>query len=587
MHSPGTDRPAANVAETDNVTATASDSAASAAVGASGTTRRWWRPDPAGAFAGLAFAMLSVTPSLLPRPALLQGALAAVAFAVGYLVGVLLLALLRRLRGEKALRDGSPNGAARARPRRWSLFYLLIWAAALLVFSTVAVTWQNEVRRLVSMPPLGGADVGAFFSAFLPLAVLLVLAGKATLGMYRGLRSALASPLAGLAAATVVAACVGGLVAIVMASVDGIYLERNGSPDADLAEPASTYRSAGPGSAVAWQTLGRHGAAFVGGGPSAQQIAELTGEPALEPIRVYAGLASAPTIEDRAALVVAELERTGAFDRSVLVVATATGSGWLEPQTVDAIEYLHSGDTAIASMQYAYTPSWVSFVFDPDAPVEAARVLFEAVEQRWLELPEGSRPMLISYGLSLGAHGGQAVFANLDDLRARTDAALFVGSPNGSELWQTLQAQRDPGSPVWQPVLDGGEAVRWISRVGDEANLPGPWQRPRVLYLQHATDPVTWLSPQLLFRPPEWLEAGQRSPDVSPSMRWIPVVTALQVTIDMLGGEAVPAQYGHNFGDVVVTGWREVVGDAGLDAAALARVQAEIESYAPIPSYVE
>lgn len=572
-----------NSAATDHSAASVADGLASGAA----AMRAWWRPDPAGAFAGLAFAVLSVTPSLLPRPAVLQGALAAVAFAVGYLVGVLLRVLLRRVLSGKVLSDRVPNSGARAMRRRWWVIYLVLWAVSLLVFSALAVTWQNEVRRLVSMPPLGGADIGGFFLAFLPLATLLVLAGRATLGMHRSLRRHLHALVAGLAVTAAVMVCVGGLVSIAMVSIDGIYLQRNGAPDADIAEPASAYRSAGPISAVEWQTLGRHGAAFVGGGPSAQQIADLTGGPALEPIRVYAGLASAPTIEDRAALIVAELERTGAFDRSVLVVATTTGSGWLEPQTVDAIEYLHGGDTAIASMQYAYTPSWVSFVFDPDAPVEAARVLFEAVEQRWLEVPEGSRPMLVSYGLSLGAHGGQAVFADLDDLRARTDAALFVGSPNGSALWQTLQAQRDSGSPVWQPVLDEGEEVRWISRAGDETKLTGPWRFPRVLYLQHATDPVTWLSPQLLFRSPEWLEAEQRSPDVSPSMRWIPVVTALQVTIDMLGGEAVPAQFGHNFGDVVVTGWREVAGDAGLDAAAIARIQAEIESYAPIPSYVE
>ena len=286
---------------------------------------------------------------------------------------------------------------------------------------------------------------------------------------------------------------------------------------------------------------------------------------------MYAGLASAPTVQERADLIVAELERTGAFDRAVLVVATTTGSGWLEPQAVDAIEYLQGGDTAIAAMQYAYTPSWVSSVFDPDAPLESARVLFATIEARWSRLPEGRRPLLLSYGLSLGAHGSQGVFADLADLRDRVDGALFAGSPNGSPLWRTLQAQRDPGSPAWQPVLDGGREVRWISRAGDEDLLAGPWERPRVLYLQHATDPVTWLSADLLFQP-----------DVSPSMQWIPIVTALQVVVDMLGGEAVPALHGHNFGDVAVTGWRQVAGDAGLDAAAIARIRAEIESYAPI-----
>ncbi len=541
--------------------------------------RRWWAPDAVGSLAGLGLAILSVTPSLLPRPAVLQGAIAAVAFSIGYLAGVALWSLLRLL-----LRRGTERWTP---SRGWWIVYGVVWVAAIAVLSALTLRWQNEVRRLVEMPPLDGADIAGFLLGFLPPTLLLLGAGKATHGLFRSLRRTIGTALAALSSTVVVASVVAALVLAVMVAVDGIYLARNEHPDAGVQEPASAHRSAGPDSAVSWNTLGRHGAAFVGGGPTAEEIAALTGLPTVEPIRVYAGLESAPTTRERARLVVEELERTGAFERAVLVVATTTGSGWLEPQTVDAIEYLHGGDTAIAAMQYAYTPSWVSFLFDPDAPVEAARVLFAAVEERWLTLPEDDRPLLLSYGLSLGAHGSQAVFADLAEVRARTDGAMFVGSPDGSELWRALQAARDAGSPVWQPVLHEGREVRWISRAGDESRLPGPWAEPRVLYLQHATDPVTWLSPELLLRSPEWLEPGQRGEDVSPAMRWIPVVTAVQVTVDMLGGEAVPARHGHNFGDVVVTGWRQIAGDAGLDPAALARVQAEIESYAPIPPYAE
>ncbi len=543
------------------------------------THRRWWRLDLAGSALGLLFAVLSVTPSLLPRPAVLQGALAGVSFAVGYLVGALLWAVLRRL----LWREGT---VPRFR-RGWWVLYAALWIIAVALLSTLALGWQNEVRGLVSMPPLDGGDLSGFLFAFLPLAALLVLAGKAVRGMHSALSRRMGSLLASGVSAIVVAGLLAGLVFAAVAAVDRIYLDRNALPEAEAREPESAFRSAGRDSAVQWQSLGRHGAAFVGGGPTSAEISELTGRPALDPIRVYAGLASAPTVRDRADLVVAELERTGAFEREVLVVATTTGSGWLEPQTVDAVEYLYGGNTAIAAMQYAYTPSWVSFVFDPDAPVEAARVLFDAIETRVQQLPDGERPRLLAYGLSLGAHGSQAVFEGLTDLRARTNGALFVGSPNGSTLWQTLQAEREPGSPAWQPVREAGREVRWVSRPGDERLLPGPWEEPRVLYLQHATDPVTWLSPRLLFASPDWLEPEQHSPDVSPAMRWIPVVTALQVTVDMLMGEAVPASYGHNYGDVVVTAWQQVVGDSGLDGSAIARIQAEIETYAPIPLHEE
>lgn len=328
---------------------------------------RLWVPSLAGSLGGLVAAVLSVTPSLLPRPASLQGVLAALAFGVGYLMGVLVwgavrAALLRRF--------------ALPRPGRNSwITYALVWLVAVIALPSLALHWQNEIRHLVSMEPLNGLSVGAFLGTFIPLTLLFLLIGKGVRGLYRRFARRLRSPLAVLLTAGTVAAGLALVVAGALAGVDRIFYASNHGPEEGVAEPASTYRSAGEGSAIAWDTLGRHGTAFIGGGPSAAKITEITGQPAKEPIRVYAGLESAPTTQARADLVVKELERTGALQRKVLMVATTTGSGWLEAQTVDSLEYLFGGDTAIASMQYAYTPSWVSFVFDPDAPVDASRAL--------------------------------------------------------------------------------------------------------------------------------------------------------------------------------------------------------------------
>lgn len=541
--------------------------------------RPWWLIDPAGSLLGFVAAVCSVTPSLLPRPTTLQGVLTGIAFAIGYLLAVAIWSIVCALLRGKARQNMIP--------RRWWYIYAAVWGLAIAVLSSLAVMWQNEVRSLVSMQPLDGSDLAGFLFAFLPTVIILLLAGKGVRVMYLRFRRRTETPVAALLSTGIVTIAVGGLILGAVAGVDRVYHDRNAHPDSEAVQPVSEHRSAGPGSAIAWETLGRHGAAFVSGGPDAADIESLTGAEAREPVRVYAGLESAPTVEERAALVVDGLERTGAFERSVLVVATTTGSGWLEPQTMDALEYLHGGDTAIAAMQYAYTPSWVSFVFDPDAPVETARVLFDAVEARWEQLPENDRPQLIAYGLSLGAHGSQAVFTGVADLRSRADGALFVGSPNGSPLWRTLQTQRDVGSPAWQPVLNEGREVRWISQAGDENALTEPWTEPRVLYLQHATDPVTWLSPELLWRAPEWLDPAQRSPDISPAMRWIPIVTGLQVTVDMLVGEAVPASYGHNYGDVVLTAWQQITPDTSVDTQVIDRIQAEIESYSSIPRYEE
>lgn len=534
-------------------------------------TRRWWHLDPGGVLIGLALVALSVTPSLLPRPAILQGVLAGAAFGIGYALGALIW---------WAIRSAIPwRPTPRARRAFW-WGVLALAATILLLIGLAAVGWQNEVRALVEVAPLDAVSIGAFLVGALVTAVVLVAIGRGVARMTRHLVRLVGPAVGGLGATAVVTAGILLLGMAVVTAIDAIYADRNGAPDAQLVEPASDYRSAGSLSLVAWSDLGRHGGTFVAGGPTAAEITALTGVEAVEPVRVYVGLGNAATIAERAELAVAELRRTGAFERELLVVATTTGSGWLEDQAVDAVEYLHAGDTAIVAVQYAYTPSWVSFLFDPDAPVAAARATFEAVYAEWSTRPVDSRPRLVTYGLSLGAHGGQEVFADLADLRERTDGALFVGSPASATLWQELQSARDAGSPAWQPVLDGGEQVRWMSRPGDTERLPSAWAEPRVLYLQHATDPITWLTPELLWSSPEWLEPDQRGADVSPSMRWIPVITALQVTIDMLMGQSVPARHGHNFGDVMVDGWRAVTGDAGLTPAALDALRTEIASSA-------
>lgn len=539
--------------------------------------QNWWRLDPGGVVLGFVLAALSLTPSLLPRPALLQGVIAGLSFAVGYAVGALLLALARPL-----LRRATTWRPTSVTVRRAWIGFGIVALGLGIWYGLLAIGWQNEVRMLVELPPVDGIAIAAFFLGAVPVAVICLLIGRGIRGLYRA-TARLVGPALGFAGSALLVVLGGGvLVAVIMGAIDAIYAEHNAAPADWVSEPTSEFHSAGDGSPMDWQTLGRHGTAFLGGGPSAAEISEATGTEALEPIRVYAGLHTGDSTEERAELAVAELVRTGAFDRSVLVVATATGSGWLEPQTTDALEYLHSGDTAIVSMQYAYTPSWVSFVFDPDAPVDAARVLFNAVHAEWEALPASDRPQLISYGLSLGAHGSQSTFTDLDDLRTRTDGALYAGSPNGTPLWRELQAARDAGSPAWQPVLDGGAEVRWLSRSGDFGAVDGPWDAPRVAYLQHATDPVTWLGPELIWAEPDWLKPDQRADDVSPAMRWIPVVTALQVVVDMLMGETVPASHGHNYGDVVLDGWGAVTGDDGLDAAAIENIRVIIAEYAAV-----
>ena len=89
---------------------------------------------------------------------------------------------------------------------------------------------------------------------------------------------------------------------------------------------------------------------------------------------------------------------------------------------------------------------------------------------------------------------------------------------------------------------------------------PANWGPMRFVYIQHASDPMTFFSPDLLFRKPEWL-AAERGPDVSPYLTWYPVITFLQVAFDLPMATSVPHGYGHNIAaSSYIDAWTEVTG---------------------------
>lgn len=568
--------------------------------------------------AGIGAIALALTPSLVPRPAMFQGFLAGLSFALVYLGMAWLMrhmtAFYSKASKTKASHRthsdvpepayaGAAGAAVAAVPasavpnptrttRSWG-WWAMGGAGVLYVVmvGTLAIGWQNEVRSKVEMPPVDGLELMTFFVVAVATSGVVFgarwgLLKMASLGRFAMSRVTprprilkLGGLVTGALSATLALTL---LVSAALLGTDRVYAARNDTTPPGIAEPSSTNRSAGTASAVQWDKLGMQGRAFVGGGPTVSTIEQVTGQPAMEPIRVYVGSAQEKSMDARADLAVAELKRTGGFERATLMIATPTGSGWLERQSVDALEYLHGGDTAIVSMQYSYQPSWVSFLFHQDLPRDSGQALYNAVKTEWLSLPEGQRPRLLVYGLSLGASGMQSAFASADELISSVDGAVFSGAPNNSQPWGTLQASRDAGSPPWQPVYDDGRHIRWMSKTGDFDRLPSDWAPERVAYLQHGTDAVTWLTPRLIWERPDWLggsaASGGRAPDVSDSMRWIPLVTYLQVAFDMFMGEAVPASHGHNFGDVAVAAWNGVA-PGTLDQAALARVQDVIASY--------
>ncbi|MBV8930617.1 MAG: alpha/beta-hydrolase family protein, partial [Mycobacteriaceae bacterium] len=354
----------------------------------------------------------------------------------------------------------------------------------------------------------------------------------------------------------------GVVVHFAMRSLNNTFAAVNNEQSADNPAPTMSTRSGGPGSLVSWDSLGRQGRIFVGAAPTVQQLSQFNAAPAVEPIRAYAGLGSANGIRATAELAARELVRAGGLNRKVVAVATTTGTGWINEAEADTIEYMFNGDTAIVSMQYSFLPSWLSFLVDKENARQAGQALFEAVDRRIRALPEGQRPKLVVFGESLGSFGGEAPFLSPNNIEARTNGGLFSGPTFNNTMWEDVTRNRDTGSPEWLPIYQQGQNIRFAARADNLGRPADPWGNPRVVYLQHASDPIAWWNPDLLFQQPDWLRE-KRGYDVPSDMEWIPVVTFLQVSADMAVAVDVPDGHGHRYVKDVVNGWAAVLQPPG------------------------
>lgn len=324
---------------------------------------------------------------------------------------------------------------------------------------------------------------------------------------------------------------------------------------------------------MSWNSLGREGRIFVTGGPSTEDLEQFSGEPAIEPIRVYAGKDPDGDISAAAQIAARDLQRTGGLNRAVIAIATTTGTGWINEAEASSLEYMFNGDSAIVTLQYSYLPSWLSFLVDRENARAAGKELFEAVDALVRQMPEAERPRVVMFGESLGSFGGEAPFAAVNNLIARTDGALFSGPTFNNIIWTDLTADRDPGSPMWLPTYNNGANVRFAAESADLDRPAGAeWGEPRVVYLQHTSDPIAWWNPDLLFAEPDWLREP-RGYDVSPRTLWIPVVTFLQVSADMAVAVNVPDGHGHRYIKEVVNGWAAVLQPPGWTDDSTARLR--------------
>jgi uncharacterized membrane protein len=498
-----------------------------------------------GVLTGVLMFVSSLLPSLLPKLPVTQGIVSGISFMVGYGLGAGWQWAWNYL------------GIPAPRGRAWAVLRS-IWLA-LLAFLLLAgmwgfVGWQNDVRDTFGMERISPTIWLTIVPVALAVAALILILVRSLwrlfLFLIRWLDKVFPRRLAVLLGAAGLVVTVWGLwsgilVNTFFAVTNQIFAPRDLITAEGITQPTSELRSGSPASLVDWETLGEKGRTFVATGPSVDDLNAFHGDGAMEPIRVYVGLRSADTVEARAQLVLDELVRTKAFDREVLVVATTTGTGFLEPNAMTALEYIYNGDVAVAGAQYSYLPSWISLLADQDEVKETSQIVFRTIHAYMSTLPEDERPEIYLYGLSLGAYGVEAILTSINIVNEPIDGALMVGPPFVNELWNELVANRDPGSSPPTPVYQGGRTVRFTNEE-NALDRPGEdWGETRVVYLQHASDPVVFFSPSLFLSQPDWLLDGQRGAEISEEFQYARLITGWQVMMDLPAAGSIPEGYGH------------------------------------------
>ncbi len=313
--------------------------------------------------------------------------------------------------------------------------------------------------------------------------------------------------------------------------------------------PASPLVSGSPDSLLPFSDLGQQARSFVTDVVTPELIGEVMGEEAVaHPIRTYVGFNSEPLYQTgRAELALAELARTGAFDRSVLLLISPTGTGWIDQTLIEAAEFLTRGDIATCCIQYARYPSFLS-VQKVALGRGQFRLLLWGVAQRLAGLPPERRPRVLVFGESMGAWTSSDVimFQGIQGFdHYGIDRALWVGLPWLAK-WSRSGMTRGSSTLVPQGTVGVFDRHEQLAALDDDQRA-----RLRAVVLSHDNDPIAVLGPDLLVQRPPWLADGQRGRGVPEAMRWQPLVTFVQTGMDAMNAMlSVPgefASFGHDY----------------------------------------
>ena len=523
-----------------------------------------------GVIAALAMYAVSVAPSLMARSWAWHAVASGVLVSCGYVAGVVIQNVGARVIAMTGLTIHASEPVEIGFRACVAALFAIWWLYAVIQSYRRA----RVAARLVNMPgeTLGEYLLGTAGTTVIAWCLIAIVAGMNRVGrmLIGGLGGYMPHPAAVVVGVAILAAIVFFLTSnVILRGGIGFFRHRaeqmNMRTARGIFKPFVPERSASPASPVTWESVGGQGRVFLGRGPSRLDIAQVCGGEAMEPIRVYSGMPTGGAgIEQAAATVVAELRRTGAFDRAVILIAASTGSGWVDEWQVQPLEFLTRGNCATASLQYSYVPSALNWLTGLEPAQEASAALFRAVRAELDTMDEADRPALFVCGESLGAFASQSVFSSVEDALSQVDGALWVGTPAFTPMHAELTSARHRGSPEVAPVVYNGRRVRFVNEPSDlrtdlYGRELGPWGFPRFVYAQHASDPVVWWNRKLLWTQPDWLRerAGR---DVSPFVEFTRFVTFIQVLADLPVAGTAPGGHGHTYNEELIPLWRAILG---------------------------
>jgi uncharacterized membrane protein len=470
---------------------------------------------------------------------------------------------------------------------------MLTWAlgvGALAVFLWVlgsSLTWQNDLRGKMGMDPADALHLWQILFVAVAVFAAAFALGRLVASLFRLIRARFyrvmpprrANVLGLITVVTLLFIITrDGILDRVVTGLDESYEAAQALFDNAPPPPTDPRMTGSDGSLIDWNAIGAPGRDFITSGPDAAAISAFTGRPAKDPIRVYVGRANGETPRVRAELALAELKRQGAFDRAVLVVASPTGTGWMDPGSHDPVEYMHDGDIATVAAQYSYLQSPLALILETETGLEQATALQDVVHGYWKTLPADARSRLYVHGLSLGAWSSMHatnLFRLMDD---PIDGAFWAGPPFPSAFWNYVQRQRKPGSPWVLPKIGDGSLVRYASHTADASEAEANWGRMRIVFLQYSSDPVVFYDPYSLLRAPPWMR-DQPAQDMSGHFVFVPVVTQFQLALDMALSFGSPPGHGHAYyAKDYIAPWVEVTAPQGWMQAETERLQTHCDN---------